>query len=117
MGAGPELHLVLSDPAHFGTVSCRATNPVLSRSADAHVELRMGEGSGRGLGKGRGLARGRGLAESSAQGGGVAMIERAGLWSRVYTEVNGAVRKGRGQRKGRVLCGRGRGFVERGGVW
>lgn len=73
MGAGPELHLVLSDPAHFGTVSCRATNPVLPRSADAHVELRMGEGSGRGLGKGRGLARGGAMkdGEGFRQGAGL----------------------------------------------
>ena len=52
LGAGPELRLVLSDSAHFGTIRCQATNPALSLSADAHVELRLGAGPGAGLSEG-----------------------------------------------------------------
>ena len=60
LGAGPELRLVLSDSAHFGTIRCQATNPALSLSADAHVELRLGAGPGAGLNEGEGFNGGRG---------------------------------------------------------
>ena len=75
LGAGPELRLVLSDSAHFGTIRCQATNPALSLSADAHVELRLGAGPGAGLSEeGGAMWEGAGLSE---RGG--AMWEGAGL--------------------------------------
>ena len=82
LGAGPELRLVLSDSAHFGTIRCQATNPALSLSADAHVELRLGAGPGAGLSEGgRGLARGGGAMREGAglNDGAGFMVKREGL--------------------------------------